>query len=324
MFTILIPVLKQGFLESQLCWLSKQTYRDFTVIAMDAFYRHTRYQPWVSKQYPFQFHHIPLIHNVQFPKRCDYSIKNNLALLSPTNEFLFLSDTAYVAPNFAKVVSDYVLNSRFVAFDSTTVLYNAYDQGRHQLDLNGQTNELSRPTLLFDRKTFFYILNGFDEATTYCFEVDSIFERMVNTGHKVSPEKGVVFHILHDPAMNSFGKFWKKPCEKCEALFPRWKFEMAMDTKEFPMVGDTESMGQMTFVDRTLGIPMFQCPNCGFGGCYEPALYGELIMRERLTEAPQSALEGRVGRNLGKVYETMVSKVDSDISAKMAFLRTTY
>ena len=324
MFTILIPVLKKGFLESQLYWLSQQTYKDFNVIAMDAFHRHTRYEPWAVKKYPFQFQHVSLIHNVQFPKRCDYSIKNNMALLSPTNEFLFLSDTAYVVPNFAKVVAGYVMQNRMAGFDSSTVLYNAYDSGRHTLDLQGQTDHLSRPTLLFNRKTFFYVLNGFDEATTYCFEADSIFERMANTGYSVTPEKGMIFHILHDPTMNNFGKFWKKPCEKCASLFPRWKFELAMETGEFPETGDPELVERMTFMDRELGIPMFQCPNCGFGGCFNPALYGDLIIRERLVEAPYSALDGRVGRNLSKVYETMVSKVDNDILAKIAYLKTTY
>jgi len=324
MFTILIPVLKNGFLESQLTWLSKQTTKDFTVIAMDAFYRNNRYQPWAKKKYPFQFNHVPLIHNTQFPKRCDYSIKNNLALLSPTNEFIFLSDTAYMVPTFVQTVSKYVTQQELVAFSSATVLYNAYDQTNHVLDLNGQTDHLSRPTALFNRKLFFHILNGFDEATTYSFEAESIFERLANTGYKVTPEKGMVFHILHDPTVNKFGKLWKKPCEKCESLFPRWKFEMAFDTGDFPMGKDRELVEQMTFMDRSLGIPMFQCPNCGFGGCCNPVVYGDLIIRERLVEAPESLLEGRTGRNLGKIHETLVSKVDNDISAKIAYLKTTY
>ena len=120
------------------------------------------------------------------------------------------------------------------------------------------------------------------------------------------------------------GKFWKKPCEKCDNLFARWKFELSVETGEFPTGKDVDLVEQMTYIDRDLGIPMFQCPNCGFGGCYNPSTYGVLINNEHLVEAPRTALDGRVGRDLGKLYETVVGKVGVDIQTKIAYLKTTY
>lgn len=324
MFTILIPALKQGFLHAQLHWLSQQTYKDFVVIAMDVNYPTNQYQPWAKKTYPFVFHHVPLVHNTGVPKRCDFSVKNNLALLAPTNEFLFLSDTAYVVPSFARRVSEYVMQGKLVAMDSTTVLYNTYDESRKAVDISGQTDHLSQPSLLFNRKIFFHILNGFDEATTMGFPAEFVLERMVNTGYDVHPEKGMIFHIMHNSTSNSFGKFWRRPCDKCNKLFPSWRFSSALETGEFPIQGDPAIWAQMMFRDPDLGIPMFECGNCGFGGCCNPATYRDLIVRERYVDAPKSALDGRTGRDLGKVYETMTSQVESSLKAKIAYLKTTY
>ena len=326
MITILIPVLKQGFLESQLHWLSKQTCKDFSVIAMDAYYSSTKYQGWAKKKYPFQFTHLPLIQNLKIPKRCDYSIKNNLALLTPTLHFIFLSDTAYPITTFVANISNSIMkgNSRLI-FDSTTVLYTAYDAFRHVVDLGGQTTVMGKPAILFDKKTFFYYLNGYDEATTYCYEAETILERFINTGKMPEPLTGSLYHILHNPDSNSFGKRWRKPCEKCEKLFPRWKFNQADASGVFPEGrNDADAANQMMFADPDLGIMMFQCPNCGFGGSVASAKYRELIYQDHITAAPFSALDGCTGRDLVKLYETINSKVENSIGAKLAFLKTTY
>lgn len=324
MFTILIPVLKQGFLKSQLYWLSQQIYKDFNVVVMNAFYKQDRYQPWIKKKYPFNLIHIPLIHNINMSKRFDFSIKNNLALLSPTKDFLFFSDSHYITTSFTKKVSEYVMQDKHVAFDVYTVLYPSYDPIRHTVDLNGQTDHRSRPVILFNKKMFFHILNGYDEAMTYCFDGEFMTERVVNTGYDVYPENGFVFHLLHNPNDRDFGPLWRKPCEKCSDLFSKWKFDFTMESGEFPIHGDPELVDQMTYMDRDLGIPMFQCPNCGFGGCQNFAVYHDVIVNQRLTEAPKSALDGRTGRDLSKIYETMSSKVENTISAKMSYIKTTY
>lgn len=324
MFTILIPVLKPGFLQSQLFWLSKQTHREFTVVAMDSFHAQTRYQPWAVQKYPFVFHHLPLIHNIGFPKTHDYSVKNNLALLAPTNHFIFLSDTHYPTIMFAERVADHVLHGRTAFFTATTVLYTAYDQNRHLVDLGGQTTHISRPATLYDRKLFFYILNGFDEATTYCPSGEFIVERTSNACQSGVVEDGHLFHILHDPAANDFGRRWKVPCEKCSDLFPAWRFNMATETGEFPLGKDVELYTPFMFRDPLLGIPMFQCPNCGYGGCCNPAVHRDLVLREHLVEAAASALDGRTGRDLSSVYEVMNKQVNNDMQARIAYLKTTY
>jgi len=324
MFTVLIPALKQGYLESQLYWLSQQKYNDFNVVVMDAYYKQNRYYPWASAKYPFKFYHVPLVHNVNAHKICDYSVKNNLALLSPTNDFIFLSDTGYVTRNFAQTVHDFVFKKKIAAFSSHTVLYTAFDSNSKSVDLGGQTDHQSQPTILFNRKLFFYVLNGFDEATTSASKYEFICDRLVNTGESITPLEGQLFHILHQPNSNSFGKFWRMPCDKCSDLFSQWKFDMAAETGEFPMQGDSEVMDQMMFMDPNIGIPMFECPNCGYGGCTDPRKHQYLIQSERVTEAPQSALDGRTGRNLSEIYETLTTKVENDIMAKVAYLKTTY
>lgn len=324
MFSILIPVLKQGFLPSQLTWLSKQTYRDFTVVAMDSFYAQNRYQAWANKEYPFRFIHVPLIHNISFPKTFDFSIKNNLALLSPTKDFIFLSDTQYMTPTFTATVAQHVLQGHTAFFGSVTLLYTAFDSNRQTVDIGGQTTAVSKPAILYNPKLFFYVLNGFDEAMTYCSGQEFMVERTANACAQGSVEEGYLFHILHDPLDNDFGRKWVKPCDKCAPLFPRWKFEAAVETGEFPLGRDPELYIPFLSRDPMLGIPVFQCPNCGYGGCNNPSVYRDLIMREKMTDAPKSAFDGRTGRDLLKVYETMVSQVNNDLASRLAFLKTTY
>jgi hypothetical protein len=323
MFTILIPVLKEGYLQSQLKWLSEQRYKEFTVIAMDSFYHKNKYQPWINVKYPFKFYHVPIVHNIRISKRCDYSIKNNLALLSPTKEFIFLSDTSYPSPLFTKIIADSLLKNEGVAFDSYTLLYTAYDANKHTVNLKGVTEHRSNPSILFDRRTFFYVLNGFDEATTYAYEAESIIERLYFAGESVKPITGKLHHILHNPDSNDFGKFWRKPCEKCCNLFPRWKFDLTMDTGEFPKKGDQDYIEQMTSYDRGLGIKVFECPNCGFCGSVNPTKFKELIANDHIIEAPKNMFARRVGRDLSEVYEEL-GAVDNDIFARLAFLKTTY
>ena len=325
MFTILIPVLKEGFLQSQLLWLSKQTYRDFSVVAMDSFYKSNRYKPWASRSYPFNFNHVPLIHNIRFPKRCDLSIKNNLAMLSPTNNFIFLSDTHYVRPEFAESIAYNIVNEMSPAiFKVSSLFHTAYDSFKHTVDFGGEVTYISKPVTVFDRKKFFYLLNGFDEATTYAYASEFMLERFVNTT-KSKPVEDMVYHILHGQSQNDFGDRWTKPCDKCNSLFPRWKFDMAMDTGSFSEdTDDYDLVEQMLFRDPDVGIPMFQCPNCGFGGCVSPLEYKDLIMRERLIEAPVGLLDGNTGRNLTELYETITKKVNNNINAKLSYLRTTY
>jgi len=322
MFTILIPVLKQGFLQSQLVWLSKQTFKDFTVIAMDSFYQNNRYQSWVNKEYPFKFVHLPLLHDVRTAKRCDYSIKNNLALLAPTNHFVFLSDTHYVVEGFAEKIAKAINDNKSVVFDSTILLYSAYDGFTHKVDSGGQTTHYGKPIMLFDRKMFFYILNGFDEATTMAYEREYMLERFVNTGEKDIIQSHV-FHILHSPD-NEFGKI-KQSCERCSTMFPRWKFATEEETGSFPLSlkDDKELFEQFTFIDPVLGLKMFECPNCGFCGCIENYKYKKLIMDHKITEAPKKMFDGRLGRDMGELYEKM-NKVNNDYNSKMAFLKTSY
>lgn len=324
MFTILIASLKQNFLKSQMAWLSKQTYKDFGVVVMDSHYKANQHQPWLKKL-PFPLVHVPLVHNVRMAKRFDFSIKNNLALLSPTQHFVFLSDTHYVRPSFAEKIAESILTGdKPLCFRVNTVLYNAFDPFRSTLDIGGETNAESAPVLVFDRRTFFYVLNGFDEAGTYSSDCEFMLQRIDNASIKYSVCAGVVYHILHTNDVNDFGDRWIRPCDKCKNLFGDWKFQQAHATGSFPMGRDAEAIEQFTFRDGELGLEMFECPNCGFSGILNPYEYMQAIENNKWMAAPVGLLDGRCGRDLGKLYEVMTRKVKNDVVAKLAYLRTTY
>ena len=326
MLTILIPVLKTGYLESQLTWLDRQTHRDFTVVVMDVNHHVNKQQPWAKKTRTYQFHHVPLVHNVDFPKRQDFSIKNNLALLAPTDRFLFLSDTHYPTPDFVAAIAEgFTRNCLTPVFEAPTVLSTGYDPFRHTVDIGGVTTHLSRPVFVFDRRTFFYVLNGFDETYTYAADYELLAYRMLHVGQQFTHNTSLLYHIHHAPEANGFGRRWRRPCEKCDGLFARWKFDRAYDTGEFPAEScDPDLLRQQVSRDPDLGIAIFQCPNCGFGGALNPTEYEKVIRHRRLTGAPTSGFDGRTGRNLVKVYETMTKQVNNNIEAKLAYLMTTY
>ena len=326
MITVLIPVLKQGFLEAQLSWLSKQTYKGFTVIAMDSYYNITRNQPWARKQYPFTFHHVPLIQNIDFPKRFDYSIKNNLALLAMTDHFIFISDTDYPTEGFVEAA---FLNrnkrERYIAFEVKSVSAGGFDSFNKTVDLGGVTDHMATPAFLFNSSTFFYGLNGFDEALTYASGYEFIADRMLNMYGPFDKIAESLYHIVHAPNQNNFGKRAQVPCEKCDRLFASWKFSRAYDTGEFPLEGpDSDMMEQMISRDAYFGLSVFQCPNCGFGGALNPTEHEKMVKWTKGVDAPTKAFEGRVGRNLGKVFETMNKQVGTDMNARLAYLMTTY
>jgi len=325
MVTILIPVLKQGYLRSQLYWLDQQTHRDFTVIVMDVNHHLNKQQGWITRQRSFPFTYLPLIHNINFPKRHDFSIKNNLALLAPTDKFLFLSDSHYITPTFMSHVADGAIKNQPTVFEACTVLSTAYDAFRNTVDVEGVTNHVAKPVFLFDRRTFFYILNGFDEALTYAADYELMACRAANLGCKFKVVRNQLYHIHHTPDRNCFGRRWRRPCEKCEAMFSSWKFDRAYDTGVFPLeTCDPDVMNQMVFRDRYLGVELFQCPNCGFGGVLNPTDYEKVIKYRTLTSAPEQAFDGRTGRNLAKIYEAMARQCDNSVAARFNYLMTTY
>lgn len=324
MFTILIPSLKKDFLKSQMVWLSKQTYKDFGVVVMDSNYKMNQHQPWLKKL-PFPLVHVPLVHNVRMAKRCDFSIKNNLALLSPTNHFVFLSDSHYIRPGFAEAIAESILKGgKPKCFRVNTVLYNAFNPFNNTLDIDGETTAESAPVTVFDCRTFFYVLNGYDEACTYSFDCEFMLQRLGNTGIEYDTESGVVYHILHTGGVNDFGERWIKPCDKCTDLFADWKFQQALAGNEFARGRDAEVIEQFIFRDGELGVEMFECPNCGFGGVVNGSEYLHTIETNKWMAAPVGVLDGRCGRDLGELYETITRKVNNNISAKLAYLRTTY
>ena len=326
MITVLIPVLKTGYLESQLYWLEKQTHRDFNVIIMDVNHAANRQQPWMTKKRSYPVTHLQLIHNINFPKRCDFSIKNNLALLAPTNHFLFMSDTHYPAPTFIAQAGEAALRGNNTMFKVQSILSKAYKPDTHEVNTELLLkNYMPKPVFLFDRRTFFYVLNGFDEALTYASDFESIVYRTLDFIPPFKVIDNQLYHISHLPTENQYGRRWRKPCEKCTALFSAWKFYNAYTTGTFPATATEEdAVAQMTFRDPDLGIALFQCPNCGFGGILNPAEYERVIQQRDISGAPISAFEGRTGRNLGQIYETMTKQCDNNIQARFNYLLTTY
>lgn len=316
MLSVLIPVLKAGYLESQLKWLSEQTVKDFTVIVMDVNHSQNKNLPFIKQPYPFTFHYLPLIQNISYPKRFDYSIKNNLALLAPTEHFIFLSDTSYILPTFIETAINSIqrkIRSVYLCSSIEKVEDISAAEGKE------------KPIFLFDRHLFFHILNGFDECMTYGNGYEFIANRVVSTDCKLNLIPRQVFHIKHTPNENSFGKRSKQPCELCSKWFPQWKFDRAYSTGEFPNTGDdADIIDQHIEHDPVLGISTFLCNNCGFGGSLNPAEYQSTIVKNGFMDAPITALEGRTGRNLTKIQDTILRKIGTDMSAKAAYLMTTY
>jgi len=325
MISVLIPVLKQGFLESQLAWLSQQTRKDFVVIAMDINHNQNKGLAWAKKSYPFDFHYLPVIQNISYPKRFDFSIKNNLALIAPTEHFVFLSDTAYITEYFIELAIKHAERHAKAVFEAPTVSANGFDSYQQVMNISGITNHTSKPVFLFNRSLFFHVLHGFDEAFTYASGHEFIVDRMAAATLKFEVIKSAVYHISHSPNQNNFGYKSKTPCEKCDKLFATWKFDRAYDTGEFPLEGAfADVMSQMIERDPLLGIATFQCPNCGFGGALNPAEYQKTIVKNGFMDAPSTALDGRTGRNLCKIHETIVKKIGTDMQAKLSYLMTTY
>lgn len=327
MLTILIPALKTGFLESQLHWLSRQTVKDFTVVVMDSNYAQNRHYPWAKAKRTFNVYHLPVVHHLTLPKRYDYSIKNNLALLSPTTHFVMVSDTAYFESKFVEAAYDHLRSSPTTIgyLPTTDLAATAYDQSLHRVDTGGALTSFSAPALIFDFRTFCYILNGYDEAMTYGPGYETIMHRIASSKLPIKKlEEDLVYHLVHGPDRNQIPKR-KDPCERCEALFPVWRFTRAYETGEYPVEGkDQDLREQMVSRDRYLGIEVFQCPCCGFCGALNPVAYEKLLEAKHQADAPASAFDGLTGRNLTKVHETMLKQVGSDIQAKMSYLMTTY
>lgn len=318
MFTILIACLKKDYLQMQLAMLANQEYKDFSVIVMDTDYKVNKDKTWITKKYPYTVTHLPLLHHVKQSKRCDYSIKNNLALLSLTNNFLFLSDTHLVDKQFTQNCAKIVTTHKHGYFNSTNITLEDSE--------SFTVGNSSAPILMHDRKSFFYVLNGYDEAVTYNSALNEQiwlkYEKLhIYTVPQVFDNQ--VFHVEHE-SVNNFGKFWKKPCEKCSELFSEKKIKEAVVHNRFLLPEDSEYTEQIMYFDKDYQLPMFQCPNCGFGGCYEPFTYSKLVQRNCLTNSPDKALDNRTGRDLGQLYEHISTKIGQNIKDRWAYLKTTY
>ena len=192
MFTILIPCLKKGFLKKQLEQLANQDFKEFSVIVMDTNYKHNKDEDWITKKYPFSLTHLPITQHIKQAKRYDFSIKNNLAQLSLTNHFLFLSDTHMPKSAFTShVYKSLILNSPI------------YFRVASDLPEHSETS----PIILFNKTVFFTLLNGYDEVTTYASKVtEQMWVRYLGIFNRRLPKaiSHQVIHINHD-SINNFG-----------------------------------------------------------------------------------------------------------------------
>ena len=327
MFSILIPCLKREYLASQLYWLSQQTFKDFTVVVMDGYYKEHRGQPFMQKAYPFQLIHVPLVENKLLAKRYDFSIRNNLAMLAPTFHFVFISDTTYVPPEFAKSVFDFIMRT---SSDSKIGVFEVWNLAGYNLDTHAVTLQ-SPPSVqpnsmhpfIFNKRDFIYILNGYDEIWSYASANDFLFAvRCTRLGvfERLKPDLAKIVH----PKTNFV--WYKEPCTKCSVMFEERAINCARDYESFfnnlRLDVDHDLAKQMTYFDKDLGCMMFQCGNCGFGGAVCDTDYKEFAKTS--IQSPVSALDGRAGRDLAKVYDLMTAKCANDVDTKLSFLRNSY
>jgi hypothetical protein len=325
MFSILIPCLKRDYLHSQLLWLSQQTFKDFTVVVMDGYYKEHLTQPFMKKSYPFPLIHVPLVENRLMAKRYDLSIRNNLALLSPTNHFVFISDTTYTPPEFAKSVADFIMrNEKAIGvFETWDLESYVTETSTFMLQKIPTKQTPSMYPLVFNRRDFFYILNGFDEVFSYACKNDFLFVIRAMKVAPLEPLKPALHRIV---APRTKFKWYLEPCERCSIMFEEKAINSAKDYDSYfnnlRLDVDPEIAKQMTYFDQMLGVLLFQCGVCGFGGPVCSNDYKEYCQRN--VQAPTSALDGRAGRDLSKVYELMTSKCDNNADAKLSFLRNSY
>lgn len=330
MFTILIPVLKEGYLKSQLSWLQDQTYKNFSVIVLDSFYKSNKYFKWSSSNYDFNLNHLPLIHNIKQSKRYDFSIKNNLALLCTDNHFVMVSDTHYFSPEFCRVVADEIVKygSDLTLFPANTLLYNSFKPNTSSVDLGGETNHISKPAILFDTKSFFYLFNGYDEVSTYCHGYENMHLR---SGKYIEKnfnriKNNLVYHILHTHSddSNEFGFRHKEPCEICSELFSDWQFDRERQQGRF-FVSDSENCQRFLGYDSNMGVEVFRCPNCGFCGTIESTKLDDMKIALGDLSAPEYGFDGDVGRgSLSDIYDKMNCVAGRDIRQRFSFLKRTY
>jgi hypothetical protein len=323
MFTILIPCLKRGYLASQLHFLSKQVYKDFTVLVMDGYYKEHAGQAFMQKQYPFQLIHVPLVDNPLLAKRYDYSIKNNLAMLSPTFHFVFISDTHFMEQSFTQEVYKFIVsgNGCIGSFPSFNLESACLDTSNHTLLTCGAVpGEVSDSAFICDKKDFIYLLNGFDEVLSVSCKNDTLLKRF----NQIAPFHNIqsVYHVEHPKTPYAWNK---KSCEHCQA-FEEKAVKYAKDYQGFMgnlrLDVDAEAVEQMIYFDKDLGCMMFQCGVCGFGGPVSLKEYEDV--KESFCRAPDSALDGRAGRDLIKVYEVMTTKCSNAMESKLAYLRGSY
>ena len=325
MFTILIPVLKKGYLESQLYWLSKQTYKDFHVLVMDAHYRVHKAAPFMQRKYPFPLNHVPLVHNRLLAKRFDNSILNNMALLAPTFHFIFLSDTSCPQPGFAEAVAHMIHCHSVGKFFSYEIPVSAYDRNNHTIKIptGAHTRDNSYVTCITDKSEFVYVLNGLDEATTCAYSVNDVLPADAAATSGVNHlELLYHFDMPYSPVAI---EGWRDPCDKCNSIFSITALRAAADADDFlRRCPERDVAEQMTYFEPEIEAMMFQCPNCGFGGVLSPSEYRVRNHQCNVISAPVGLLDGRAGRNLTTIYETMTRKVSNSLDAKLAFLRSSY
>lgn len=330
MFTILIPVLKEGYLKSQLKWLSNQTYKNFSVVVMDSFYKKNKYFNWANKKYPFNFYHLPLLHNIRQTKRYDFSIKNNLALLSPTPNFVMVSDTHYFDRNFCQEVSNELIRygSDLTFFQANTLLYSSFSSVSDWVDLGGETTHISKPAILFSAKSFFYVLNGYDEVSTYSHRYENMYLRAAkyikNDPKRI--KRNLVYHILHPMDANDMGVLLETPCERCSDIFCDWRFDEEREFFKFNSGNlDVDSFENFLEYDIDLGVDVFRCPNCGFCGTISSTKLDHNKVSFGDVAAPTFGFGGDVGRgNLSDIYSNLNSKVGSDIQQRFSYIKKTY
>jgi hypothetical protein len=321
MFTVLIPAFRKGFLEAQLSWLSKQTFKGFNVLVMDAFYSKNKTESWINKRYPFPLMHVPMIHNKLLAKRFDLSVYNNLALLSPTTDFVFLEDTYYVSEKFAEAVYRVTISGEKESLFTVGV---AEGSDLHNMQLKPVEKLSSNIALtVFDFKTFIYGLNGYEEALTYAdCDCNSIYGRLLKyCGPKYHQTyKGLVFDILHS---EDFPKIWDLPCEKCSDLFPLSLIRDAVDYKDFMTKSSmlTDEISRFVSFNPTIGEYVFSCPNCRFCGVLTTAGFNKA---NKPLDSFVGVFDIKAGRNLVELFEEMNKQVGNNVWDRIEFLKTTY
>jgi hypothetical protein len=338
MLTVVICTVYPGMPESQLVWLSRQTCQDFELLLLDGYHGRRRHLAELAARLGLggRFRHLPLLEQTNVAKRIDYTPRNNGCLLASYERVLFLDDHEYYAPNMIELaLGDGWPYHYFYVNDLNT---SAFGAGGHTVDLSDTYKPVTTvaddvsdapivdapddevdPELVWnhsshDRERLIYEFNGFNEAATAAYAWDDIDLglRVRKRGIRFRRHFRTLYHFDHGNGVRSL----RTPYPCC--IFSHPKAAEINATRYDLLFGDEHPTIRYYHEDEYC---WFLCEACGFSGPVDGDRYLEQLRHDQRLAAPVGWAEGRVGRNLSRLFEDLGSRSWSE---KLELVESSY